>query len=331
MPAPRIFVSSTCYDLKYIRENLKHFISSLGYEPILSEEGSVFYDPTKHAQDACLAEVPSCQMLVLIIGGRYGSQYKETDKSITNKEFEKASEAKVPIFSLVERPVYDQYRFWLVNKENAEIDENAIIYPAVDSTKIFEFIQQVQSASVNNAIILFDDFEGMQSYLKQQWASMTYQFLTTESQAKKVDETLSAISDMSRKIEFITRQIAKSIETDKADMANVKIKIMDMIESRRHPLLNTLKKIMDLDFIPENILKEESLEMLLRKNHVKIEIKSYEGHKRVRLIHPSGAKSIAIPLSRFDKLKENYKEIRESILSILKEYHVSEKDFLSEK
>lgn len=67
MPTPRIFVSSTCYDLKYIRENLKFFIRNLGYEPILSEEGNVFYDPSLHVQDACLAEVPSCQVLLLII------------------------------------------------------------------------------------------------------------------------------------------------------------------------------------------------------------------------------------------------------------------------
>ncbi len=30
MPTPRVFVSSTCYDLKYIRENLKFFIRNLG-------------------------------------------------------------------------------------------------------------------------------------------------------------------------------------------------------------------------------------------------------------------------------------------------------------
>jgi len=67
MPAPRVFISSTWYDLRYIRENLKYFITSLGYDPILSEEGDVFYDPSKHVQDAGLAEVPSCQIFVSII------------------------------------------------------------------------------------------------------------------------------------------------------------------------------------------------------------------------------------------------------------------------
>ena len=52
MPAPRVFVSSTCYDLRYIRENLKFFIRTLGFEPVLSEEGAVFYDPSMPVEDA---------------------------------------------------------------------------------------------------------------------------------------------------------------------------------------------------------------------------------------------------------------------------------------
>lgn len=60
MPVPRVFISSTFYDLKYIRENLRYLVRNLGYEPILSEEGSVFYDPSLHVQEACLTEVPTC-------------------------------------------------------------------------------------------------------------------------------------------------------------------------------------------------------------------------------------------------------------------------------
>ena len=45
MAIPRVFISSTCYDLKYIRENLRFFIKTIGYDPILSEEGGIFYDP----------------------------------------------------------------------------------------------------------------------------------------------------------------------------------------------------------------------------------------------------------------------------------------------
>jgi len=60
MATPRVFISSTYYDLKYIRENLKYFIKTLGYEPTLSEDGDVFYNPKKHTHDSCISEVPSC-------------------------------------------------------------------------------------------------------------------------------------------------------------------------------------------------------------------------------------------------------------------------------
>ena len=37
MPKLRVFVSSTCYDLKQVRENMKEFIESYGYEPVMNE------------------------------------------------------------------------------------------------------------------------------------------------------------------------------------------------------------------------------------------------------------------------------------------------------
>ena len=41
MAKPRIFVSSTYYDLKHIRASLSLFIDSLGYESILFEKGQL--------------------------------------------------------------------------------------------------------------------------------------------------------------------------------------------------------------------------------------------------------------------------------------------------
>ena len=44
---PRIFVSSTFYDLKYIREDLSNFIKSYNFEPIMFEDGDIGYVPGK--------------------------------------------------------------------------------------------------------------------------------------------------------------------------------------------------------------------------------------------------------------------------------------------
>jgi hypothetical protein len=37
MAKPRIFVSSTFYDLRQIRSDLERFIKEIGYEPVLNE------------------------------------------------------------------------------------------------------------------------------------------------------------------------------------------------------------------------------------------------------------------------------------------------------
>lgn len=44
---PRIFVSSTFYDLKYMRDDLANFIRAHDFEPIMFEEGDVGYTPGK--------------------------------------------------------------------------------------------------------------------------------------------------------------------------------------------------------------------------------------------------------------------------------------------
>ena len=218
MASPRVFVSSTCYDLKYIRENLKYFIKSVGYDPVLSEDGGVFFDPKTHTHDACLAEVPNCQLFILIIGGRYGGKFKESDYSITNAEFKKAAELKIPIFTLVEQNVYNEHYVHQNNKKNQNIDCSKIIYPSVDNTKIFNFIDEVRSSSLNNALVPFKDFGDIESYLKQQWAGMMYSFLNKENEQAQVVDTLNILSGVNERIELISRQILESVGSDKSKL-----------------------------------------------------------------------------------------------------------------
>lgn len=254
MPIPRVFISSTCYDLRYIRENLKFFVREVGYEPILSEEGSVFYDPGLHTQDACLAEVPACQLFVLIMGGRYGSQYKKTRKSITNAEYQEAVTAKVPIFALVERAVVDEYRVYVSNKQNPSVKAKDISYPAVDSTKIFEFIEEVQAQAINNALVPFSDFEEMRSYLKQQWGGMMYRFLTSEGEAKRVSDILSTLSDANEKIEFLTRRVVDSVANQ-----NIKIAVQFYDFLLEHEAIRDLAA-WDLRPSPQAILRHKTFD-----------------------------------------------------------------------
>jgi len=218
MAIPRVFVSSTCYDLRYIRENLKYFIRTLGYEPILSEEGSIFFDPAKDVLDSCVSEVPNCQLFVLVVGGRFGAEYKGTEKSITNMEYNEAVKLRIPVFALVEQAVNAQYEVYFTNKKNKNIDENQISYPAVDSTKIFDFIETVRHNAINNALVPFNDFSDIESYLRQQWAGMMFSFLVNRNEDERVADLMSGLTSMNEKIEFLSKQILKTVGSSESTL-----------------------------------------------------------------------------------------------------------------
>lgn len=87
MAIPKVFVSSTCYDLQEERSQLERFIYNHGFQPILSEYSGVYYDVDTHTHESCVNEVSNCDMFVLIISGRYGGKFKDGNgESITQAE-----------------------------------------------------------------------------------------------------------------------------------------------------------------------------------------------------------------------------------------------------
>jgi hypothetical protein len=109
---PRVFISSTYYDLKYVRSSLELFIDSLGFDSVLSEHGDVAYAPDKALDESCYREVQNCDIYVLIIGGRYGSEVSDSknDKeksffvayeSVTKTEYRAAVEKDIPIYIMI--------------------------------------------------------------------------------------------------------------------------------------------------------------------------------------------------------------------------------------
>ena len=92
MANPRIFISSTCYDLSIARDQLRSFIKNLGYEPVMSEYSDVLFDPRTHTHTSCLNEIPNVDMVILLVGSRFGGQAIPEALSIVDIEnLEKAS------------------------------------------------------------------------------------------------------------------------------------------------------------------------------------------------------------------------------------------------
>lgn len=221
MPSPKVFVSSTCYDLSMAREQLRSFLIRLGYDPILSEYSDVLYDPRAHTHSSCIQEVPNADMVVLLIGPRFGGKVipealnnvdmenlisssfdvtvlQEPEKlSITQLEVLKAIDSGVPVFAFVEGKVMHDHFVYQKNKELV----NQIKFPSLDKPEsakyIFEFINFLTHRNRGNSVIAFNKVEDIENHLKKQWGSL-FQKLLREEREQSVE---------SRKIFTITEQI----------------------------------------------------------------------------------------------------------------------------
>jgi hypothetical protein len=314
---PRVFISSTCYDLKYIRENLRYFVRTLGYEPILSEDGSVFYNPSQHTHDACLTEIPNSQLFVLIIGGRYGGKYHLSDNSITNAEYREAIRLKIPVFALVENAVYNEHHLYQRNKNNSEIDLSKLKFPAVDSLKIFEFVDEVRSNAVNNAIVPFRDFGDIESYLRQQWAGMMFDFLSTKNESRRVADTLTTLAEMNERIEILSKQILVSVGTEEAK-----------IDALLYEELIANESIRDLAFwnvrpSPTHVLVNSSFRACAKSMGVVPNILEEDGST----VGSSGS----ISRKRFERDSKEYRKLREKLIEILKSADMTPESYLSKR
>jgi hypothetical protein len=181
MPKPRIFVSSTFYDLRYVRASLGRFIDSLGYEPVLSENGSIAYVSDQSLDESCYRAVQDCDIFVLIMGRRYGSpasdasaslppSFFERYDSITRREYRAAMERDIPIYVLINRDVFSEFLTYQNNRDN-----DSVRYAHVDSVNVFQFIEEIQ---VNNKPIrTFDEYNEVEEWLRLQWAGFFRELL----------------------------------------------------------------------------------------------------------------------------------------------------------
>lgn len=137
MARVNIFVSSTCYDLSQIRDDLKRCIIDLGHNPILSELKDFPVDPMKSNSENCINAINNeADIFVLIIGDRYGSVL-ETGKSITNTEFIAALSKGIPIYTFSLKKMTTILPLW-------ENNPNADYSNIVDNNKVFEFLSDVR-------------------------------------------------------------------------------------------------------------------------------------------------------------------------------------------
>lgn len=162
---PTVFVSSTYFDLAQVRADLGDFIEKqLGYRVLISEDPSFPIDPYVDTVENCRRQVDeSADVLVLIIGGRYGSVDAATSKSITNIEYLAARQKGIPVYAFIEKRTLTLLE--VSDKEGAELSS------MVDSGQLFAFIRQVRSGD-RVWTIGFDRAQDIVAALRAQFAHL---------------------------------------------------------------------------------------------------------------------------------------------------------------
>lgn len=249
MSKPRVFISSTFYDLRLVRLELDKFLRVLGYEPVRNETGDIPYGKSEALESYCYKEIGNVDILISIIGSRFGSP-SEGDKarSISNVELKTALKENKHVFIFIEKNVFIEYETYLLNKDK-EIE-----YKYVDNPNIYKFIEEIKSLPNNNNIKEFETADDITSYLREQFAGLMKQYFMDE---QKYRET-SIIKDINTTADTLKKLVDYIQNTNQDKQEGLK----EIIKTS-HPIIKTLKDLLRINykFYIENYADLENLLM----------------------------------------------------------------------
>ena len=257
MARPRVLVSSTCRDLRPIREQIKYLIEEMGYEAILSDFGDVYYSPYLHIHVACLNEVRNCDMVILVIGNQFGSESVVVEgKSVTGSEHDVAYAESIPIFCFIDEKVLSDYETYKNIIEREKDFERAkdllskIPFGCCKDYRIFKFIDNVRKKPQGNSYFPFKDFSDIRATLKKQWAGMVFDFLRDRRDRSSNEEIVSLLKQLeiaNDKVEQIVDLLANDSlkgEESKKSLANINLETHERTIAR---ILSEVWDGLDLD------------------------------------------------------------------------------------
>lgn len=260
MAKPRIFLSSTFYDLRQIRNDVDIFIDNLGYDIIRNEEGDIPYGKDEALEEYCYKEIKGIDILVSVIGGRFGSESKRGNNSISQIELKTALKENKQVYIFVDKNVLSEYETYLINKDKE------IKYKYADDVRIYNFLEEIKSLPNNNNIKGFETASEITKYLKDQFAGLFQRFLEEQTRIKEV----SLIQNLEKTAQTLNKLVnfLSDENKDKDDEINKILMI-------NHPFTEDLKVTLGIQY---NFFIEgyDDLLALLRARYYKLENYEYE-------------------------------------------------------
>lgn len=230
MARPRVFLSSTFYDLHQSREDIDRFVRTLGYDCVRHESGAIPYSKESRLEMSAYREVELCDIFVTVIGGKFGSESKEiSGQSVTQNEIVRALEKGIQVYIFVERNTLTEYEVWKINNGN-----DSVKYRFADDPRIYSFIDRLYALPNNNAIVGFNNVTEITNYLLDQWAGLFQRFLSQQSRMKEV----SIVEDM-RGVATTLREMVDFLSRSSQDKDDA----LRSILLANHPIFARLAKL----------------------------------------------------------------------------------------
>jgi hypothetical protein len=270
---PNIFVSSTIADLHYLRDALRDAVVDLAYRPIMSDYGEVGYLAASTAADSCYRSVAQCQMVVLIVGRRYGSVDNQ-GISVTHREFLTAREKGLPIVSFVEADV-------LSFKQVYDADPKAVLWDKFDRMDnpraTFKLLDEVRSSPTFNACIGFTSAGEAKRLLKLQIADFVGERL-----AEIVRPLKTEVQDVLAEVKVIRQELQSKAGASKEMDRYARI-LRFLLDDRSANFRKLLEQLFtDLDAAIPIVLRSASFEGIVTESNHKLEVNDDDSfHKGV--------------------------------------------------
>ncbi|HEX3464744.1 MAG TPA: DUF4062 domain-containing protein [Candidatus Elarobacter sp.] len=140
---PTVMVSSTFYDLREVRHQIRRMVEGdLGYQVLISESPEFPIDTDVGAIENCRRRVErDVDVLVLVVGNRYGSIDLSSGKSVTTVEYLTARAKGIPIYVFVEKRT-----LVLADARLAvPVEQRGALGALVDNVELFEFIERIRA------------------------------------------------------------------------------------------------------------------------------------------------------------------------------------------
>jgi hypothetical protein len=181
MPGPRVFISSTS-EMAPVRRRLIEFIEGLGFEAVDYKRGDIPYHPTEALDRSCYEEIPSCHIMIVLLGRRYGSRATMDDigdlasqdisvttfRSVVKVEYLTARAHGLQIYVFVTDQVCTDYGYYRADLAQGNLRPES--YRSVDDVNVLHFIHEVYSSPASPCVSPFTDPGEITDFLRRQWA-----------------------------------------------------------------------------------------------------------------------------------------------------------------